>query len=66
MMIRIDELLNENDELTSRQTSLKGQYPGLEVSLPTIKRARNYKEAESRLEQSGLVQSRTTVNLFDR
>ena len=42
MMIRIDELLNENDELTSRQirTSLKEQYPGLEVSLPTIKRAR--------------------------
>jgi len=42
MISKIDDLLSENDELTARQirNRLKDQYPHLEVSLSTIKKAR--------------------------
>lgn len=41
-MKKIDDLLSANDELTARQIRdlLKEQYPHLEVSLSTIKKAR--------------------------
>ena len=42
MVKKIDDLLTENDELTARQirARLKAEYPSLEVSLSTIKKAR--------------------------
>ena len=42
MMAMLNQLLSENDELTSRRirSSLLEKWPSLQVSVPTIKRAR--------------------------
>ena len=42
MQVMIDDMLKENDELTSRQirSKLQEKYPSLSVSLPTVKRER--------------------------